>query len=206
MTQDRINDVGKHSRGDGVASRSKRDISDYVDNESPARSVVNSSDEETLSERSDHTWRPSSNEAGTAEGVAVLPRLKYVEWQEFKHKYTAEKEVCAIEVLVGEARCYYQRAEDLTRMKTRRGTVAEVQSKNTDKKVDSVKELPERIRLNSLPLHEILRQIDVDGDWGMPTSSLMTPCLRCVYGSFNFIRELDATFIRLRSCASLQSR
>lgn len=101
----------------------------------------------------------------------AIPKLQYVEWEEFKHKYADDNKVYAVEVLTGEARYYYQKEEDLKNIKMGRSTTSKVQAEVAEKieppstNLKSFKELPERIRINSEPILEILGQIDSEDEW-----------------------------------------
>ena len=101
--------------------------------------------------------------------VPAIPELRYVEWHEFKNKTVKDKNVPAIEVLVGHAKFYYQRREEETQRKKRQtrkndepATSAETHS------LEHGKEMPERIRINSLPVLSILAEVSSKDPWKEP--------------------------------------
>lgn len=114
----------------------------------------------------------SDEEEGGLKQPITIPKLRYVEWEEFKHKYANEEETYPVEVLIGEARYYYHQEEDLKNIRMGRGTTPKVQPEVAEKKgeprttnVKSSKVLPERIRINSKHILAILGQIDSEDEW-----------------------------------------
>ena len=97
----------------------------------------------------------------------IIPQMKYVEWDEFKNKLANEEEAYAIEVLAGGAKLYHQR--DKEKEDDVKGGIlghdqrAELPMKLGDEACASEpstpKELPERIRINSILLLKILQEI-----------------------------------------------
>ena len=91
--------------------------------------------------------------------LPAIPQLHYVEWSEFKNKLMGEKKTYAIEVLIGGAKYYHQRAEEERKNKQR----LKENSKDRIQLIADHKSsgtLPERIRINSKPIILIMNQID----------------------------------------------
>ena len=97
----------------------------------------------------------------------IIPQLKYVEWHEFKNKLANEEEAYAIEVLVGGAKLYHQRAEE-KKDDVKGGIHGHDQRAERPMKLgddacasepSTPKELPERIRIHSRLLIQILQEI-----------------------------------------------
>lgn len=133
--------------------------------------LTRSDDESSINERGSKTDLDKMK--SRLKRQPAIPKLQYVEWEDFKHKYANEEEVCAVEVLVGEARYYHQREEDMKNIRMGRGTIPKVQAEAAEKKneppsmsLKSSKELPERIRINSKPILTILGEIDSEDEWG----------------------------------------
>lgn len=98
----------------------------------------------------------------------IIPQMKYVGWHEFKNKLVNRQEAYAIEVLVGEAKLYYQQAEEEKKDKVKDGLHGHNQRAKLLIKLDgeacasepsTPKEVPERIRINSTILSNILQGI-----------------------------------------------
>ena len=116
----------------------------------------------------DEPYDERSSTSDEGQRRPAIPKLEYVEWEAFKNKDANETRSYAIEVLVGEPRYYYQEAGDLQMIKNSKGK-SKVQSEmveNKEKlqstKTSSAKELPHRIRVNSLPILSTLAQIDAE--------------------------------------------
>ena len=98
----------------------------------------------------------------------IIPQLKYVGWHEFKNKLVNEEEAHAIEVLVGGAKLYHQRAEREKKEEVQGGTHGHNQRAQQPMKLEDEasasdaripKEVPERIRINSTLILHILTEI-----------------------------------------------
>jgi len=114
--------------------------------------------------------------------LPAIPKLRRVEWEEFKHKYSDETNDYAIEILVGEARYYHQRIDDEKKMRQDQGKPLKQPSEVSEKKSEpaptdskSPKELPERMRINSKPILSILGQIDSEDEWGPQPTVILRP-------------------------------
>ena len=110
----------------------------------------------------------------------IIPQLKYLGWHEFKNKLANEK-AYAIEILVGEAKLYHQRAEEEQKNNTKGAMPGHDQRAKRPLvlgapvralEFSTPKEVPERIRINSTPLLMILQQIDPEPLWSIPTVML----------------------------------
>ncbi|KAM0799544.1 hypothetical protein BDR22DRAFT_890137 [Usnea florida] len=91
--------------------------------------------------------------------LPAIPQLHYVGWSEFKNKLVGETTTYAIEVLVGEAKYYYQRSEEERKSKQRLNDHSNERDQPTTEDQKSTP-LPERIRINSKPVVLIMNQID----------------------------------------------
>ena len=107
----------------------------------------------------------------------IIPQRKYVGWHEFKNKFANEEDAYAIEVLVGGAKLYHQRVEEVMKDEEIGGIHGQDQPAKLSMKLDdelrtseasTPKEVPERIRINSTTLISILKQIDPKGQWSEP--------------------------------------
>ena len=97
----------------------------------------------------------------------IIPQMKYVGWHDFKNKLANEEEAYAIEVLVGAAKLYHQRAEE-KKDDVKGGIPGHDQRAEQPMKLgdgacasepSTPKEVPERIRINSPLLIQILGEI-----------------------------------------------
>ena len=91
--------------------------------------------------------------------LSAVPQLHYVGWSEFKNKLVGETTIYAIEVLVGEAKYYYQRSEEERKSKQRLNDHSNERDQPTTENKESPP-IPERIRINSKPVVSIMNQID----------------------------------------------
>ncbi len=107
----------------------------------------------------------------------IIPQRKYVGWHEFKNKLANEEDAYAIEVLVGGAKLYYQRVEEVMKDEeiggiNGHGQPAELPMKPDDEpcasEASTPKEVPERIRINSTAVLSIFKQIEPQGVWERP--------------------------------------
>lgn len=99
-----------------------------------------------------------------SERLPVIPELRQVTWNEFKHRTKGDKMIYAIEALAGEAKYYYQRAQERTlvpKPSTSRGSLEQ-------------RDPVFRIRINSTPVLSILADI-TDTDWSMKPTVLLYP-------------------------------
>lgn len=120
--------------------------------------------------------KPSSSPAEKLKSSTV-PELRYVKWNEFKHRYATGKEVYAIEVLTGGARYWYQlRMDERMRKLKASGNQATAGDINDSSKAgfETHDELPERIRINSPAVVAILSDIALE-TWSMKSIVLLTP-------------------------------
>ena len=108
----------------------------------------------------------------------IIPQMKYMWWHEFKNKLANEEEAYAIEVMVGGAKLYHQRAEEEKKDDVIGGIPGYGQRAERPMKLgheacasepSNPKEVPERIRINSTPLILIKQQIDPEAPWSAPT-------------------------------------
>ena len=108
----------------------------------------------------------------------IIPQSKYMGWHEFKNKLANEEEAYAIEVLIGGARFYHQRVENVKKDAVKGGIHGHEQRAKQPMKLgdeayvsetSSPKEVPERIRINSTPVVRILEEIDAEQTWPIPT-------------------------------------
>ncbi|MCJ1239777.1 hypothetical protein MMC14_007775 [Varicellaria rhodocarpa] len=105
--------------------------------------------------------------------VPAIPELRRVEWHEFKNKYVGDKSVCAIEVLVGNAKFYYQRREEETQRRKRKSRRSDEATTSAEAhSYEHGKEMPERIRINSLPVLSILAEVSSRDPWKEPVVML----------------------------------
>ena len=98
----------------------------------------------------------------------IIPQMKYVGWHDFKNKLAKEEEAYAIEVLVGRAKLYHQRAGEEKKEEIKGGIHGHDQRAKRPMKLDdeacaseasTTKEVPERIRINSSLILRILQEI-----------------------------------------------
>lgn len=149
-----------------VALKKMQERMNYLEKELKDYGIILDSDDKAKSETDEKREKKDKR-------LPAIPKLQHMEWEEFKHKYANEEEFYAIEVLVGEARYYHQRVEDLKKIKKTQAKTPRAQAEFTEKKSDTLstdakppKELPERIRINSKPILSILGQIGSEEEWG----------------------------------------
>ena len=98
-----------------------------------------------------------------------IPKVHRVERWAFKNKHVAEKQSYAIEVLVGEAKYYYQRTTHLAK-KYGKTESTQAKAESSAEPSTAIAELPERFRINSEPVLTIMGQIDSEEAWShIPT-------------------------------------
>ena len=134
------------------------------------------------------------------ESVPVISELRYIEWTEFKNKQVSDKQTFAIEVLKGKAMYWYQRESSADIL---RGGYAEHKSLQTDsvdeneddsaEDAKGLKELPERIRINSRSVIAILSKIDSKSSWSRAPMIVLRPYKPFVY----YEKQIRETFRRL---------
>ena len=106
--------------------------------------------------------------------------LRYVNWSEFKNRYTKAKELPAIEILQGSAKYFWQPDIGLARRGFRprnHALCADILSSSVPIKTSSLQaheELPERMRINSWSLLLILSQL-VSEKWRLDSKVLRRP-------------------------------
>ena len=114
----------------------------------------------------------AKKKAKATKRVPAIPELHRIEWHQFKNRHRDEKDVYAIDVLIGNAEFYYQRRKDKHRRKRRLDTMQGSSTKDpsleTERRSGAHTELPERIRINSLPLLSILAEIISRDAWTAP--------------------------------------
>ena len=106
-------------------------------------------------------WQEEKLEWGRTAAIPVLHRVR---WTEFKNKHLEDRRVHAVDVLIGNAKFYYERGpEEKGRKKWRDNGHDLRENKELTSDVicnaTSTKEMPERIRINSLPILAILSEI-----------------------------------------------
>ncbi|KAI9680202.1 MAG: hypothetical protein M1829_001439 [Trizodia sp. TS-e1964] len=99
----------------------------------------------------------------------IVPVIRRVNWAEFKNRYLDTKEEPAIEALVGGAKFYYQRITENRRQKQRLSSPLD---QDTAKGV--TKEIPCRIRINSIPVVSILAEI-IGEEWSNEPIVILRP-------------------------------
>jgi hypothetical protein len=144
---------------------------------------------------------------------ALMPELRRVTWTDFKNSSLEEREVYAIEVLMGPAKFYWQKHREERSMKRRQvesnaapnptGPESPLPSSamyhsNTvqDEKdlVESQVEMPERIRINSEPLLMILREV-TESVWSIEPTVFLRPyklLVRHESAIRGFLHDLEA--------------
>ncbi len=87
----------------------------------------------------------------------TISELNYVEWSEFKNRHVGDEKLYAIDVLIGNARYWYQRRQDQVRRKwkTHNDRTSLAQESAEERRLRLRDELPERIRINSPHLDAI---------------------------------------------------
>lgn len=105
------------------------------------------------------------------ERVPAIPSLHRVEWTIFKNRWTEGRQQYAIEILVGEARYYHQFKEEdrkgkrwLEDNQDGYSNRLEVPIEHVPSRYNGAGEMPERIRINSKPIVEILAKLDMTGE------------------------------------------
>lgn len=157
--------------------------------------VLDANSEEDLDEEKGEESKTEPRKRSPA-----IPELLYVDWQKFKHKIAEQKEY-AVDILTGPAKYYYEREEEGKMRKIRmvqlRNASTEVLegSANLQPEAGNSEELPERIRINSLPILTILGNIDSEDKWGPQPAVILRPFKPLVYyGSQirNTLQSLEA--------------
>ena len=146
-------------------------------------------------------------------GSPAIPEVLYVDWQGFKHKIEGEKKY-AVEVLKGPAKYYYEREEEekkhraqMEQLKRGSGDVPEGNA-NLLLDVENSEELPERIRINSMPILAILSNIDSAEKWNLQSVVILRPFKPLVYYDFqirNTLKTLEAEWGETEKEARLRS-
>ena len=130
------------------------------------------------------------------ERVPVIPKLQRVTWLEFKNKVVDDQQTCAVEVLYGGAEYYYQRTKDIRRGRNAALDASRLSHSNLkgDHTVNtaSVREGPDRIRINSIPVLKILGGL-FDTEWMMDPIVILHPFKMLVY----YEEEIKATLVKL---------
>ena len=98
------------------------------------------------------------------ERLPVIPELRRVSWNEFKNRTKDDKTIYAVEALVGEAKYYYQQAQE-------RKTVAKLPSIHG---ISEQRDPVLRIRVNSTLIISILADI-LDADWELEPTVFLYP-------------------------------
>ena len=131
--------------------------------------------------------------------TTIIPKLRRVKWIDFMYRHVEEKEVYAIEVLVGGARYYYQRSEG-----NKGGPNENVDMQGVNTKLTSLapdgssgirRELPERMRVNSNRIISILADLDPGTYFAMEPFVMLRPFkyLTCNEAKIrNYLQKLEA--------------
>ena len=110
----------------------------------------------------------AKKKAKVAKRVPAIPELRRVDWHRFKNRHVDDETVYAIDVLVGKAEYYYERRKDKQRRKQRLDAGQGDLGIETERGTSGHAELPERIRINSLPLLSILAEMVSRDAWTSP--------------------------------------
>ena len=106
---------------------------------------------------------PLSDPRDESKRPQALPKLNRTKWSEFKHQFAGEKTLYAIDVLDGPARYWYQFKDDESRRKrftSAKEAMSMEEIKPTNESDQSYpREMPSRIRINSVPILTILEDI-----------------------------------------------
>lgn len=109
----------------------------------------------------------------------AIPKVGRVAWTEFKNRIAADKRYPAIEVLVGEARFYWQYHSDNRQKHERTTSEDDLQEEANEEIVPPTsptsipyREVPERIRINSIPIVLALADIASERWYSLPTIML----------------------------------
>ena len=111
--------------------------------------------------------------------LPAIPKLGRAAWIDFKNRYVADKQHPAIEILIGEARFYYQRRRDEKQKHNRTTIETDLQEEAKEETLPPTsltsvpyKEIPERIRINSIPIILVLSDITSENWFNVPTTML----------------------------------
>ncbi|KAI9838308.1 MAG: hypothetical protein M1819_005576 [Sarea resinae] len=117
--------------------------------------------------------------------IPVIPKMRRVRWFEFKNKFSEDDKPYAIELLTGPARYFWQLAADKKKNK-RMIASGEQQTEDAKEptlpadKSPSLKELPERIRINSMPIVTLMGEISSE-DWALEPTLVLRPFKILIY-------------------------
>lgn len=111
----------------------------------------------------------------------AIPKISRVAWTELKSRVATDKRYYAIEVLVGESRFYYQLRKDENEQHHRAKSESDLQEEVNEETslpmgLASIpyKEVPERIRINSVPTILILSDIASE-NWLLVATTFLKP-------------------------------
>lgn len=132
--------------------------------------------------------------------LPAIPKLLYVDWQKFKHRVVGET-VHAVEILIGPAKYYYEREEEEQKHRVRKMQLkkasAGVPEGNASQQLDPgiSGDLPERVRINSMPILAILGNIDSEDKWSQDSNIILCPFKPLVYSG----RQIRSTLQSLET-------
>lgn len=136
---------------------------------------------------------PAATKNKNLKRLPAIPRVSRVTWTEFKNRNAADKRFPAIEVLVGEARFYYQRRTD---EKQKRDDLREEPKEetllSTNLTSTPYNQIPERIRINSVPIIFILLDIASE-NWFFTEITMLPPFKFLKY----FEKEIRQSLVKL---------
>ena len=159
-----ISDDERSIGGRSVDSRNRqvRRYADYIENLERRVRMLEMKDDESKRIR---------NPRFSRDRLPGIPELNYVNWFRFKNHYLDETNTYAIDVLVGPPKYYYQRVQEQKRIKRNLNDESGIRRENTDanlsisRNTEIQREIPDRIRINSMPLLLTLPDI-MEQDWG----------------------------------------
>lgn len=186
MLQSRVLELERNARvGQLGAAEKKTEILQHEEDSSPVSTTEEEKADDPLTADLDPDHRKLDNQELDDQGlddkvsqdqdgvdvkfVRIIPRLRRVEWSEFKNLYSNEKPLHAIDVLMGPARYYWQRNSEEKKANHNSDSfkykVAREASywREFDRKLAQVPDaVPERIRINSESILSIMNEISIE--------------------------------------------
>lgn len=208
MLQSRVLELERNARvGQLGAAEKKTEILQHEEDSSPVSTTEEEKADDPLTADLDPDHRKLDNQELDDQGlddkvsqdqdgvdvkfVHIIPRLRRVEWSEFKNLYSNEKPLHAIDVLMGPARYYWQRNSEEKKANHHSDSfkykVAREASywREFDRKLAQVPDaVPERIRINSESILSIMNEISIE--------SVPTDRLQVFLQPYKLIVALDA--------------
>ncbi|KAI9882571.1 MAG: hypothetical protein M1823_005681 [Watsoniomyces obsoletus] len=105
------------------------------------------------------------SDALPSQGPAIIPEVRRVNWAGFKNQFEDDNKKYAVDVLIGKPKFFWQRT-----VEERRGK----RSLEPPEDLKGKKEMPERIRINSIPIISTFWEI-TGGEWSLDSIVFLYP-------------------------------